>query len=67
MSEQFFAEYQGTTTTVPRSPKDFVGVVGHYGLGNELIDRPPAQRTRGPVRRRQRMGGILTHYYQSAA
>jgi putative transposase len=39
----------------------------HQGLGNELIDRPPRQRTRGPIRRRRRMGGILSHYYQSAA
>ena len=34
--------------------------------GNELIDHPSAQRTRGPVSRRQRMGRILT-YYRSAA
>ena len=43
------------------------GERNHQGLGNELIHRPPAQRTRGPARRRQRMGGILTHYYRSAA
>ena len=28
--------------------------------GNELIDHPSAQRTRGPVSRRQRMGRIPT-------
>jgi transposase InsO family protein len=39
----------------------------HQGIGNELIDRPPIQPTRGPVHRRQRMGGILSHYYRSAA
>ena len=39
----------------------------HQGLANELIDRPPAQRTTGPVRRRQRVGGILNYYYRSAA
>jgi putative transposase len=39
----------------------------HQGLGKELIDRPPIQRMRGPVHRRQRMGGILSHYYRSAA
>ena len=39
----------------------------HQGLGNELIDRSPTQQTRGPVRRRQRMEGILSHYYRSAA
>ena len=43
------------------------GEQNHRGLGNGLIDRPPAQRTRGPVRRRQRMGGILSHYCRSAA
>jgi hypothetical protein len=36
-------------------------------LGSELIDRPSAQRTRGPVLRRERMGGILTYYDRSAA
>jgi transposase InsO family protein len=39
----------------------------HQGLGNELIDRPPIHRTTGPVRRRQRVGGILSYYYRSAA
>jgi len=43
------------------------GERNHQGLENELIDCPPRQRTRGPVRRRQRIGGILSHYYQSAA
>jgi putative transposase len=42
------------------------GERNHQGLGNELIDRPSAHRTRGPIRRRQRIG-ILTHYYRSAA
>jgi transposase InsO family protein len=39
----------------------------HQGLANELIDRPPALRPTGGVRRRQRMGGILSYYYRSAA
>ena len=39
----------------------------HQGLENELIDRAPTQRPRGPVHRRQRMGGILSHYYRSDA
>jgi len=43
------------------------GERNHQGLGNELIDRPPIQPTRGPIHRRQRMGGILSHYYRSAA
>ena len=43
------------------------GERNHQGLGNELIDRPLIQRTTGPVRRRQRLGGILSYYYRSAA
>ena len=39
----------------------------HQGLGNALIDHPPIQRTPGPVHRRERIGGILSHYYRSAA
>jgi hypothetical protein len=38
----------------------------HQGLANELIDRP-ATRTIGADRRRQRVGGILSYYYRSAA
>ena len=39
----------------------------HQGLGNALIDRPLMQRTRGPVHRRQRVGGVPNYYYRSAA
>lgn len=39
----------------------------HQGIGNELIERSPDRRTYGPVRRRQRVGGILNYYYRSAA
>jgi transposase InsO family protein len=39
----------------------------HQGLGNELIHCPTAQRPMGPVRRRQRVGGVLGYYYRSAA
>jgi putative transposase len=39
----------------------------HQGLANELIDALAAQRPTGAVRRRQRVGGILSHYYRSAA
>ena len=39
----------------------------HQGIGNELIQ--PLKRTdgQGPVRRRQRMGGMLNFYYRAAA
>jgi putative transposase len=39
----------------------------HQGLGNALIDRAPAPPAAGPVRRRQRAGGVLNYYYRSAA
>ena len=39
----------------------------HQGIGNELIEDPPVQRTKGPVYRRQRVGGVLNYYYRSAA
>ncbi len=39
----------------------------HQGLANELIERSPAPRATGAVRRRQRVGGILSFYYRSAA
>jgi putative transposase len=43
------------------------GERNHQGIWNELIEQPPVQRTGGPVRRRQRMGGVLNYYYRSAA
>ena len=39
----------------------------HQGIGNALIDRPPAQAATGPIRRRQRVGGVLSYYYRAAA
>jgi transposase InsO family protein len=43
------------------------GERNHQGLGNELIDRPAQQRADGPVRRRERVGGLLSYYYRNAA
>ena len=37
------------------------------GLSNELIDGPAAEERSGAVRRRRRVGGILSYYYRSAA
>jgi transposase InsO family protein len=34
----------------------------HQGLANELIDQGPVRRSMGPVRRRQRIGGVLSYY-----
>lgn len=39
----------------------------HQGIGNALLERPPMQRITGAVRCRQRVGGILSHYYRAAA
>ena len=38
----------------------------HQGIGNALIDRPLAQAATGPIRRRQRVGGVLSYYYRAA-
>ena len=38
----------------------------HQGLGNALIDRQQRQPVYGLVRRRQRVGGILSFYYRAA-
>jgi transposase InsO family protein len=43
------------------------GERNHQGIKNELIEQPPVQRMSGPVRRRQRVGGVLSYYYRSAA
>ena len=38
----------------------------HQGIGNQLIDGVP-KPSAGVVRRRERLGGILSHYYRTAA
>jgi putative transposase len=43
------------------------GERNHHGLDNELIDRPPRQTVGGPIRRRERIGGLLSYYYCAAA
>ena len=54
-----------------RTLREFVthyhGERNHQGLANELIDGPPTQRPTGAVRRRPRVGGILSYYYRSVA
>ena len=43
------------------------GERNHQGLGNELIDVPQSDLpVSGPVRRRQRIGGVLSYYYRAA-
>jgi hypothetical protein len=38
----------------------------HQGLGNELIQALARSPDSGPVRRRQRLGGMLNYYYRAA-
>jgi len=38
----------------------------HQGLDNELIAGAAAMRTIGPVRRRERLGGLLNYYARAA-
>jgi len=42
------------------------GERNHQGLGNELIDRLQRQPAGGRIRRRERLGGILSFYYRVA-
>ena len=38
----------------------------HQGLGNELINGIEVQPQNGRVRRRERVGGLLSYYYRAA-
>ena len=38
----------------------------HQGLDNELIQPLPRTEASGPLRRRQRMGGMLNYYCRAA-
>jgi transposase InsO family protein len=39
----------------------------HQGLGGRLIAAPKESRGRGSLMRRERLGGLLNHYYREAA
>lgn len=39
----------------------------HQGLGNRLIDPSVAANSAGPIRRRTRVGGLLSFYHREAA
>jgi hypothetical protein len=38
----------------------------HQGLGNRLITAESSQPNPGPIRRRQRLGGMLNYYHRAA-
>jgi transposase InsO family protein len=38
----------------------------HQGLGNDLIDAAGVAHSFGAIRRRQRLGGLLSYYYRAA-
>jgi len=52
--------------TVAEFVAHYHGERNHQGLGNELIDRLRRQPACGLVRRRQRLGGLLSFYYRAA-
>ena len=52
--------------TVSEFVAHYHGERNRQGLGNELIDRLQQQPACGLVRRRQRLGGILSFYYRAA-
>jgi transposase InsO family protein len=53
--------------TIAEFVAHYHGERNHQGLGNALIDPVPPQRVRGPVHRRERLGGLLRYYYRTAA
>ena len=55
-----------------RSVREYVshyhGERNHQGLDNQLIESLRKDRlTKGPVQRRERLGGMLSFYYREAA
>jgi transposase InsO family protein len=52
--------------TVAEFVTHYHGERNHQGLDNDLIDQSQQQRAYGLVRRRQRLGGILSFYYRAA-
>jgi len=52
--------------TVAEFVAHYHGERNHQGLGNELIDRLQRQPAGGRIRRRERLGGILSFYYRVA-
>ncbi len=53
--------------TLTKFVAHYHGERNHQGLGNELIEPLQLQKASGPVRRRERVGGLLNYYYRAAA
>ena len=54
--------------TVREYVSHYHGERNHQGLDNELIESLRKDTlTKGPVRRRERLGGMLSYYYREAA
>lgn len=52
--------------TIAEFVAHYHGERNHQGIGNELIQSTGRLESQGPVRRRQRLGGMLSHYYRAA-
>jgi transposase InsO family protein len=52
--------------TIAEFVAHYHGERNHQGIGNELIQPLERASGQGPVRRRQRIGGILNYYYRAA-
>jgi hypothetical protein len=52
--------------TIAEFAAHYHGERNHQGIGNELIQSLGRTSGQGPVRRRQRIGGMLNYYYRAA-
>ena len=52
--------------TIAEFVAHYHGERNHQGIGNELIRPLTRSDGSGPVRRRQRIGGLLNYYYRAA-
>ncbi|HEU4687822.1 MAG TPA: hypothetical protein VFS23_05650 [Vicinamibacterales bacterium] len=52
--------------TIAEFVAHYHGERNHQGIGNELIQPLTGAVGHGPVRRRQRIGGMLNYYYLAA-
>jgi hypothetical protein len=54
--------------TVREFVTHYHGERNHQGLDNQLLTKPPAiASSAGPVRKLERVGGLLNYYYREAA